>query len=312
MKFSKWRNWVALMVFLSVIVGLVVHTGTGTPSALGWRDIALICPVGALEVLAGAKAFLVHPIALLVAVLLIGVVAGRAFCAWVCPVPHVSNFFRPKKKVGKKEAEDVAEATVVEDTGEASASEPVVESAPAARAEREPLAPVGGERDGKRFDSRHAVLLGAVASSFAFGFPVFCIICPVGLCFGITIGVWNLFAFNETSWGLIVFPLVLIAEVVLFRKWCHTFCPISALLSLVSSKRGWRPRVSQNKCLRGHGVNCTECVEVCPERVDPHSEVIAECTKCGACSEYCPAHAISMKLFGGASKQAELEVAEKN
>lgn len=279
MKLSRARGLVALIVLLSVVVGLVVHTGTGTPSALGWRDIAAICPVGALEVLAGAKAFLVHPIALLVAALLIGALVGKAFCAWICPVPHIRDFFRPKKKEGPEPP------------------------APASPADGAALAPVGGERDGRRIDSRHFVLVGAVASSFAFGFPVFCLVCPVGLSFATVIGLWNLFRFNEASWGLIIFPVVILLEVVLFRKWCAKLCPISALLSLVAAhSKTLRPVVETHACLRNKGVDCKTCVSACPEKVDPHTAAIPECSRCGECIEKCPAKAIKLPLVASAKK----------
>ncbi len=337
MKFSKARGIVAAVVFFSVVVGLVVHTGTGTPSALGWRDIAAICPVGALEVLAGAKGFLVHPIVLLIVVLLLGSVLGKAFCSWGCPVPHVRHFFTPKKirnaerearvagagdGSGEVEGADDAsgkgpEAESVAEAGN-SAPEAAADAASAAQAGQTAqaaasaaahtcsscgacaakLAPVGGKRDGRRIDSRHVTLIGAIASSFVFGFPVFCLICPVGLSFAVTIGIWNLFRFNEASWGLIVFPLLIIVEVVFFRKWCTKFCPISAVFSLASSHgKLLRPRVDDSKCLRGQGVACTACVKACPEQVDPHSDLIPECSRCGACVDACPAKAISIPLI---------------
>ena len=301
MKATKIRGIVALVVFLSVVVGLVIRTGTGTPSALGWRDIALICPVGALEALAGARAFLVHPIALLIAVLLIAFLVGKAFCAWICPVPHIRDFFIPKKKRLAQQAkeleerkEDLALAAVPDSDG----------SLPA----------IGGERDGSHFDARHVTLIGAVVSSFAFGFPVFCLVCPVGLTFAVVIGLWNLFKFNEASWGLIIFPIIIVLEVVVFRKWCTTFCPISALLSLVASKsKTLRPVVEKSACLRTKGSNCKTCVAVCPEKLDPHSASIPECTRCGDCVAKCPAHAISIPFLASAQaapgepKQIELK-----
>lgn len=307
MRMSTKRGLVALAVFLSVVVGLVVHTGTGTPSVLGWRDIAAICPVGALEVLAGAKAFLVHPIVLAVAVLILGFCVGKAFCAWVCPVPHIRAFFHPKKKRSDAERDVASACASGEGRSLESACEPKGSAMPAMQDEVKPLPPVGGKRDGSRFDSRHFVLLGTIASSFAFGFPVFCLICPVGLSFAVTIGIWNLFRFNEASWGLIVFPLVLLAEVVLFRKWCTTFCPISALLSLAASKsRVLRPVVERHSCLRTKGKQCTTCVQVCPERVDPHTLSIPECSRCGECVEKCPSGAIRISLI---AKKSDLEEA---
>ncbi len=299
MKYSKMRSIVAGVVFLSVIVGLVLHTGTGTPSALGWRDIAALCPVGALEVLAGAQAFLVHPVLLLCGVLVVGVIVGKAFCSWACPVPHIRSFFRPAKK-GAKAAPEQQDGASEHDADDSSAvARPAHGDACASCGHcAKALPPVGGERDGLRIDSRHATLLGAVASSFAFGFPVFCLVCPVGLSFAVAIGIWNLFRFNETSWGLIIFPILLLVEVVFFRKWCTTFCPISALFSLLSSHgKLTRPRVDEKACLRTKGVECTACVRSCPEQVDPHSASIPECSRCGACVEACPAKAISMPLI---------------
>lgn len=295
MKMARIRGLVALAVVLAAVAGLVVHAGLGTPSALGWRDIAALCPVGALEALAGAHALLVHPLVLLLAVLAAAFAVGKAFCSWACPVPHLRRFFRPGDRAGAaSEGEataDDAASGVDGDPGAASAA-PV-----SAEASGVPLAPVGGARDGRRLDSRHAVLAGAVASSFAFGFPVFCLVCPVGLTFALIIGVWNLFRFNEASWGLLIVPVVIILEVVVFRRWCTTFCPISALLSLMASRsRLLRPVVERSACLRGKGADCRVCVSVCPEQVDPHSAVIPECSRCGECVEQCPVQAITVPL----------------
>ena len=160
------------------------------------------------------------------------------------------------------------------------------------------LAPVGGARDGVQLDSRHAVLVGTLASAAVFGFPVFCLICPVGLTFATIIGLWNLVQFNEPSWALIIFPIILIAEVTVLRKWCSKICPISALVSLLSNLNvTLRPRVKADVCLRSRGVDCHACVDACPEQLDPHSGRIPECSKCGKCVEACPAKAISIKLL---------------
>ena len=149
-----------------------------------------------------------------------------------------------------------------------------------------------------QLDSRHAVLVGTLASAAVFGFPVFCLICPVGLTFATIIGLWNLVQFNEPSWALIIFPIILVAEVTVLRKWCSKICPISALVSLLSNLNvTLRPRVKADVCLRSRGVDCHACVDVCPEQLDPHSKRIPECSKCGKCVEACPAKAINIKLL---------------
>lgn len=307
MKKRTLRGIVACAFVLCVAAGLVIHTGLGTPSAFGWRDIAAICPVGALEVMAGAKAILVHPALLLVGVLLIGALVGKAFCSWICPIPHIESFFHPKKRGQEKTDGDAAEestpkecaSTVADNDDGSERTHDCHSCVNRSNAEGEALPPIGGKRDGLRVDSRHATLLGAIASSFAFGFPVFCLVCPIGLTFAVLISLWNLFRFNEASWGLLIFPAIILLEVVFFRKWCTKFCPISAVLSLVSAhSKTLRPLVEEHTCLRSKGIDCTACVNVCPEKIDPHSKTIPECSRCGECVDACPAHAITMPLIG--------------
>ena len=335
-KYSRARGVVALLVVALVIAGLALRIGIGTPSAFGIDQISAICPLGALEVMLGAKEVLLHPLVLFVLVIAAIVVFGKAFCAWACPVPWLQRFFRPGKKAKKRAlVGDASETTQGEEPEgrAADAKEPVayavapaedgatgkVEAAACPTGQLgvelavadEPsverpddvvgaatLPPVGGERDGLRFDSRHIVLLGALGSAVIFGVPVFCLVCPIGLTFATLIGIWNMFQFNEPSWGLLIGPAIIILEVVFLRKWCLTICPLSALASLVSSaNKTVKPAVDESACARSKGHDCRVCVEACPERVDPHTNLIPECSKCGACIDACPTKAIAMKLL---------------
>ena len=498
-RFRTARGWVAFACVAFALAGMAFRVGIGTPSAFGIQQISAICPLGALETMAGAKGVMLHPLLLFVLVAVLIALVGKAFCAWMCPVPWLQRFFRPKKRgaaksgtgrgvaakadagceasglsgagcdtpascgssgagsaqagstasgafeagepqigtasgascqktrecvsvavgecsndahgvttatskctakepvggcetrsldfartraifgsnntepAGKPDA--IAESAVAEalaanvaaaeveraggsrqaypvalelvaDFGSAPAgggaagaplasacasasmsacaSAPeladVSDSAPAsasaaaggpstcvpstcaacagAAACAKVLAPVGGKRDGVQLDSRHAVLVGTLASAAVFGFPVFCLICPVGLTFATIIGLWNLVQFNEPSWALVIFPIILIAEITVLRKWCSKICPISALVSLLSNLNvTLRPRVKADACLRSRGVDCHACVDVCPEQLDPHSKRIPECSKCGKCVDACPAKAIGIKLL---------------
>jgi ferredoxin-type protein NapH len=280
-KVSTIRGLVVSLVFLSVCVGLIYHTGTGTPSAFGIDSIAAVCPLGVLETMLGSKSFMLHPFLLLLITVILTLVLGKFFCSWVCPMSYLRSFFSTHKK--GQEGEDAEELPSLG-----------LDSSVSTRS----LAPSGGERDGFHLDSRHVVLGGALLSSLLFGFPVFCLICPVGLSFATLIGLWRLFQFNDTSWGLIAFPLILLTEVLLLRNWCKTFCPLGALLSLLSSgNRLFRPSVKRERCLRDKGIDCTICTAVCPEQVDPHSSSIPECSRCGRCSDSCPGKAIRFPLF---------------
>lgn len=286
--FPKARALVFAAFVAFVVAGLAFRIGAGTPSAFGIDAIAAVCPLGALETMAGAKDVMLHPLLLFIAVVVIIVLVGKAFCAWLCPVPWLQKLVRPKPSRESAEL-SVGDAICGSSCGSSCAAEGACPSCA--------LAPVGGKRDGFRLDTRHATLLGALGATAVFGFPVFCLVCPVGLTFATLIGLWHLFQFNETSWGLVLFPAILTIEVLVLRKWCANICPISALVSLISNaNRTLRPRVDRAACLRERGIDCRACVDACPEQVDPHSARIPECSKCGACIASCPAQAIRLKL----------------
>lgn len=316
-RFRTARGWVAFACVAFALAGMAFRVGIGTPSAFGIQQISAICPLGALETMAGAKSVMLHPLLLFALVVVLIALVGKAFCAWMCPVPWLQKFFRPRKHSAAKggvghnasaksgaghgvpaSRNDPGAASVQVEPSATACIPSACAACAGAAACAKALAPVGGARDGVQLDSRHAVLVGTLASAAVFGFPVFCLICPVGLTFATIIGLWNLVQFNEPSWALIIFPIILIAEVTVLRKWCSKICPISALVSLLSNLNvTLRPRVKADVCLRSRGVDCHACVDACPEQLDPHSGRIPECSKCGKCVEACPAKAISIKLL---------------
>lgn len=265
------RTLSVLAVIALVCLGLALHTGTGTPSAWGIYDIAAICPLGAAEAALASKT-VVPPmlIALAIGIALV-VLFGRAFCAWGCPIPLLRRIFGLKEPKRKRRASDALDV---------------------------PAAQRGGAAD-----SRNWVLGGALLSTAVFGFPVFCLICPVGLTFATLIAVWRLFQFNEVALSLLVFPAMLALEVLVLRKWCSRFCPLGALLSLVSRlNKTFRPVSNEATCLRSSkGEPCHQCADVCPEGIDLHdasgSAPMHECTKCRACADACSMHAISFPFL---------------
>jgi len=150
-----------------------------------------------------------------------------------------------------------------------------------------------------KFDSRHIVLGGSLLTAAIFGFPVFCLICPIGLIFGTIIVVWQFIGADIVSISLLIFPLILVLELVVLRKWCGKFCPLGALFSLLSlPNRFVKPVVNLKKCNRAAGESCFICTEVCPEQLDPHStHSMHECSKCGLCKDKCPTGALGFSLI---------------
>lgn len=163
----------------------------------------------------------------------------------------------------------------------------------------------------KKLDSRHYVLGGALLSTAIFGFPVFCLVCPVGLTFATVLVVWRLFAAGDMTIAVILVPALLIIELVFLRKWCTRFCPLSALMNLVSRfSKTFVPVIDDTKCLEtSQGVPCSRCAQVCESDINirhiAYGEcTLADCSRCRNCADVCPTHAISFPVFAGAKAKS--------
>lgn len=283
-KASTMRALALWAVLLLVVLGGVFKAGTGSLSMFGFKTISAICPLGSLEALVASKTFIPQVVISLAVILLAAVLLGRIFCAWICPVSVMRKWF-PGRKKASGDAGAAAETAETEEDIRHSNPYPA------------------GRVSNVKVDSRHWILGGALVSTAIFGFPVFCLICPVGLTFATIAAFWRLFDLNAASWSLLIFPAIIILELVVFRKWCRKICPLGALISLMSSLNIFnRPKVDESKCLRtSQGIDCTACKQACFEEIDLHhaaaSEPMGECTKCRECSDVCPVHAISFPFL---------------
>jgi ferredoxin-type protein NapH len=178
LKTSTLRT-LSILFFLAVTVaGLTFPTGNGTLSAFGYRSISLLCPLGALEAMLASRSFLPRALISLAGFIGVAIVLGRVFCAWVCPVPLLHRIFQ-----GPAQKKSLSSEAIAPDHSTTEAAE--------------------GTCRKVALDSRHLILGGALLSTALFGFPVFCLICPVGLTFATLIGVWRLLRFNEPTWMLL-------------------------------------------------------------------------------------------------------------
>ena len=281
-KSARLRATVAILAFVAMGVGLAIHSGTGTISSFGWDYIATVCPLGALESIFGSWAFVPRLVIALIAMLAVVWVAGKGFCGWICPIPYVGKLFRTKKSSAREANERHAAARLSYERWKNN-------DAP--------------QRKKLNLDSRHGVLLGALASTAIFGFPVFCLVCPVGLSVATFVLFWRMVQYNEVTFCLLLFPAIIILEVVVLGKWCGRFCPLGALFSLIgSTNRTFRPTVDHDACLRDtKGEACKACASACPEHIDPFSDMgerpMTECVKCRSCADACPASAITLPFL---------------
>jgi ferredoxin-type protein NapH len=324
------------IVAVLIVIGLVTSGGIGNLSAFGYNVISAICPLGVLEVSLASKLLVPRALISLVIVVVLVVALGRVFCAWICPVSLIQRWFPGRKKRAKELESQIEQVTTQAYELEGTAAPAtlaafvVQEDDEAAPTDCEPSACAScgtatqtlcghGKPNNLKLDSRHVVLGGSLLSAAIFGFPVFCLVCPVGLTFATILIFVRLFSDGDVTVTLLVFPVILILELLVFRKWCAKICPMGALFSLISGvNRFFRVKVDNSKCLvTTKGIDCTVCQKACtrenidPRRPDTSVGALADCTKCRDCADACPVGAISFPLLSHPDKAVVTPVESK-
>ena len=310
MKLSKIRTIVAAAVFCILAICLIAGVNMGTLSGFGWDSFSALCPLGAFTTMLATKTLVPRAVFSIIIMALLVFLLGRAFCGWICPVPLVGKireFFRsPKKRKAMEKAKHDEAIDIARFELGCGGKGGDCGSCSACKEKRQKL------------DSRHYVLGGALLSTAIFGFPVFCLVCPIGLTFATVLVFWRLFANADMTWSVILIPLMLIIELVFLRKWCTRFCPMAGLMNLMSRfSRTWKPVIDDSKCLEtSKGTPCSRCAMVCEADINlRHPEygerTLADCMRCHACVEACPANAITMPVVAKAGQKAQLAPNEK-
>ena len=310
MKLSKIRTIVAAVVFCFLAICLVAGINMGTLSGFGWDAFSALCPLGAFTTMLATKTMVPRAVFSIIIMALLVFVFGRAFCGWICPVPvldKVRAFFRSPKK--RKQLEQAKHDEMLDiakfelgcggkggDCGSCSAC----------------------KQQRRKLDSRHYVLGGALLSTAIFGFPVFCLVCPIGLTFATVLVFWRLFANADMTVAVVLIPLMLIIELVFLRKWCTRFCPMAGLMNLMSRfSRTFKPTIDDSKCLEtSKGTPCGRCAMVCEADINlRHPEygerTLADCTRCHSCVDACLASAITMPVVAKRGEKVKLAANEK-
>ncbi len=277
----------ASIVVLLVLFSTIFKTGYGTICSLGIWHICLTCPLGYLQAALASRDLLPQlwlPVGM---VLLSVVIFGRFFCAWICPTVLPRDVTRGKGSGAIRGTREGRNHLVSQLNAVSSL---------------EGMAQVRTNHRTWVSYSPYAVLGGTLLSSFLFGFPVFCVVCPIGLFFGSLFAVTRLFSDRQPSLELLLFPVLLGLEMFALKSWCRSMCPLGALLNLAGRlNRFLLPTVVKDKCLVSKGIPCQVCKKECPEGlvlVHDDKSRLKDCTKCLECYDRCPAKAIGLAHMG--------------
>ena len=250
---QQLRKAVLAGVVALMVGGALLDFTTGTCAALGLSMLRFICPIGFLEISLATRSIVWTALPYTLLALGIVVLVGRFPCGWLCPIYKFKHRAASVLPIGRLQ----------------SASRRV---------------PVRATwRDGV------AVLVGVLAVSAITGYPVYCIVCPIGILSRNLISLGTHFTLHPDVILLAFYPLVL----GVFMDW-QRVCPVGGVGGLANQTAPLQPvGVNREACNR-----CGECLEACPEDIRLFEEDIdmGSCTACLLCYEACPGNAV--ELFG--------------
>lgn len=236
------------------------------PGALG------ACPIGSLQAVLSSRDY-TFTFYIAGFLLLVGALAGRFVCGWLCPFGLVQDLLHkipfPKK-----------------------------------------LRKLPGDRFLRYL--KYVILIGfvivlplTVLDVVGQGSPWFCkYICPSGTLFA---GI-PLIAANPPlqaalgwlfTWKVFILIVLVLLSIVVYRPFCRYLCPLGAIYGCFHPIALYRFKVDKDTC-----TGCGSCQKACPMDIPIHKTPNSpECIRCGKCKAACPHGSICNAMGGKSSKQ---------
>lgn len=247
-------NSVRLLVPISILAILVLgpafQLAYGSICTISIGPITFTCPLGFMQIALASQSAVLGLLIPVAATLAATILLGRVFCGWICPAGNVTQ------RLGN------------------------VSIRPRTLSQR--LTSFAQQ------NSTRVVLLGSVlVASALLRYPVFCVVCPIGI---ICRNIISLSQYGSLGLDILFVPMIVALEFGL-APWCAHICPLGTTLSLLSRKSPVAPMIDKVKC-----TGCSVCTKVCSMRVSLFQKPkLGDCSKCLDCSFRCPAKAIRWK-----------------
>lgn len=254
---SVIRRWMQTgFVVLTLLIGLR-HILPGESSKGGAFDS--FCPFGAVETL-WAYVTTGHPLKSTsplnftfgIAVLGVSLVAGRAFCSWMCPLGTLQDLLAgwSRRLSGEKHKK----------RGLKSKARFPINLPPAVDQPMRYL--------------KYIVLAAIIVASAFTLYPPLHSICPARAIFG----------FHWDTLLLGVGVLFILSSMLIRRFSCKYLCPLGALVAITNKFSLIKPKINQENC-----THCGRCDQECPMDIPtaPDNLNSMECIRCLECLETC-------------------------
>ncbi|MCY6960184.1 4Fe-4S binding protein [Clostridium brassicae] len=248
-------KWIISIFFLVLTPFIAIRHQLMGGGPSGSPSVDALCPFGGLETLPtllknGTYIQKITPSSfiLLIAVIILTFVLGRAFCGYICPLGSIQSLIT---KLGKKL--NIKQITL-----------------------------------NRFFDrilryAKYLVLFVVLFTTYKAGELILRPYDPWATFMHLTSGPE---VFEEFLIGLIILIAIFISSLFIERAWCRYFCPLGAALSLTSPLRIFKIKKNNSTCINCKSCthNCPMGLEI-HSKVSPSS---IECISCGECMTSCP------------------------